>query len=300
MVREPFAQVTLGAAGARREFVKSPCRPLAQCLVEHRVRHPSGRARRSCVPRSLSILPTKSFNFASSTSFMKIPPCGNSPECGPAGSTIGTHRNVAGKAMLRRSRNGRRERGHFNSRLKDVEVFPLTLLSCARVHFDRFGPRCAFDRCGPWPASLGPTSRSTASAGPFAGARERGGEGVCALAGRLQSGRGRPGGRGIASAPGGAAAAGFVDGQIRQGASLVPTSETASKRRRRRQGAPVRPTFAAGRKRTHPSRRLARCPYEVAPRGAAPRRWRGHDPWHRRDRTVYGATDGPETRRARE
>ena len=48
--------------------------------------------------------------------------------------------------------------------------------------------------------------------GPFAGARERGGEGGCGWTGRLQSGRGRPGGRGIRGGPAGRPRSGFADG----------------------------------------------------------------------------------------
>ena len=57
------------------------------------------------------------------------------------------------------------------------------------------GPEVKATEAGLWPASPGPTSRSTASAGPFAEARERAGEGGCRLNRRVPSGRGRPGGR---------------------------------------------------------------------------------------------------------
>ena len=76
---------------------------------------------------------------------------------------------------------------------------------------DRLGP--SLRRLRPRIAKAGRQWRAARSGRPE---RQRGGRGAGRHPGQCQSGRGRPGGRGIAAAPGRAAAAGFVDGQIRQ------------------------------------------------------------------------------------
>ncbi len=94
------------------------------------------------------------------------------------------------------------------------------------------------DQSGPWPARPGPTRKRTAFPGPFAGARERGGEGGLRLD-RTVVWRGRPGGR-VYRAPRRGGAAGFADGQIRQGAAVTSKTmgraERVNDRRRRSSG----------------------------------------------------------------